>query len=94
MATLQRPFPRVVSGPARALAGLARLTLLLAFFACATRGAQAPARACEPLEPDEHALIGRRGYDPNGCTRFERTAKVEIVFDHGIFNGLTPASEP
>jgi hypothetical protein len=47
-------------------------------------------RACEPLEPNEHALIGRRGYNPAGCTRLERTAKMPITFDNGIYNGLTP----
>jgi hypothetical protein len=50
--------------------------------------AQHAPESCEPLQPEEQALIGQPGYDPKGCTRQQRTAKQQIRFDNGLFNGL------
>lgn len=64
-----------------------KLALLLVLAACAAPPVSAQSKACEPLEPDEKALIGRPGYDPDACTRVERTAKMKVTFDEGVFNG-------
>jgi hypothetical protein len=61
---------------------LAKLVVALVIAACAAPPpAAAPRKGCEPLEADEHELIGRPGYDPEGCTRFERTSRMTFRFD-------------